>query len=321
MGTTYHHEHANNGHRDKFGADKHYKKRGAKETALIVKDQIQDDHLSIIAAGIAFYIFLALFPAIVALLSIYGLVMEPQQVQQQVDQIGMLPEESQQFLSNTLQNLASKSGQSLGWGMALSILISLWSANSGTKALFEGINIAYHDKNSRSFVKENSISLVFTVGAIFILIICLSLIVAFPALAGNLGLPDVFHTIIEWGRWLLLGVIIVFCISAIYRYAPVKKHPRTKWINWGAIVATVLWLIGSWLFSFYVSNFGNYDEMYGPAAAIVVLMLWFFLSCLFVLIGAELNAVLENRTRDTVSVERVKEQDHYPEYVVDKDNT
>lgn len=279
-------------------------KKGWKEILLRVKDDIGNDNLSIISAGIAFFLFLALFPAIGALLSIYGLVMDPQHVQEQVSQLtGILPEQGQQFLSGMLENVAGQSNSALGWGVALSVLLSLWSANAGTKALFKGVNIVYDETDTRSFIKETAITLAFTLVAIVVFIICISVIVAIPALIGSLGLPAVVVTVVEWVRWLILGAIVVFSIAAVYKYAPVRDNPMFKWVSWGALIATILWLVGSVLFSFYVSNFGNFDETYGAVAAVIIMMLWLYLTCFLILIGAEINAEMEQQTRKDTTVD------------------
>jgi membrane protein len=279
------------------------RKKDWKEILINVKDKIQKNHISIVSAGIAFYLFLALFPALAALLSIYGLIMDPQQVQEQINQLsGILPEQGQQLISETLQSVAGQSNQALGWGVALSILMSLWSANQGTKALFEGVNIAYEEENRRSFLKETAISLLFTLAGIVLFIICISIIVAFPAFMGHLGLPDVLITVIDWARWLILGLMVVFAIAAIYKFAPPEIKPNFIWISVGAIMATLLWLISSVLFSFYVRNFGDFDETYGAVAAVIILMLWLFLSSFLILIGAEINAELEKQTSNDRTV-------------------
>ncbi len=277
--------------------------KGWKQILLRVKDAIANDHIPIISAGVAFYLFLALFPAIAALLSIYGLVMDPQQVQDQMSQLtAILPQQGQQFLSSILESVAEKSNQSLGWGVALSILFSLWSANKGTKAIFEGTSIAYNEENTRSFIKANALSLLFTLSAIVLFIISLSLIVAFPALMGRLGLPDLIITLIEYVRWLILGLLVVFAIAAVYKFGSVRNRPKFRWVNWGAIIATLLWLIASWLFSFYVKNFGNFDETYGAVAAVIIMMLWFFMTSFVILIGAEINAEMEHQTSKDTTV-------------------
>lgn len=270
---------------------------GWKDVFKRVKDQLTQDHISIVAAGIAFYFFLAIFPALVAIISIYGLVNEPAQVEQQLAAItDILPQQAHQMLEERLKSIAGQSGGTLGWGVAISILVSLWSANKGTKSLFEGVNIAYNEKDERGFLKQTGLTLLFTLGGMIVGILSLALVAAFPALVGNLGLPETVQNIISWARWLLLALIVVFSVSLVYKYAPHRSKPQFKWVSWGAMVATVLWVAGSLLFSWYVNNFGNYQEIYGSVAAVIILMLWFNLTSFVILLGAEINSELEHQT-------------------------
>ncbi|PRY10183.1 membrane protein [Pontibacter ummariensis] len=276
---------------------------GWKQVMLRVKDQISSDNIGIVSAGVAFYFFLALFPTLTAIISIYGLVTDPATVEQQMEQLtNVLPQEAHQLLTEQLRSIAEKSGSSLGWGVALSILLSLWSANSGTKSLFEGINIAYDEENDRSFLKLNAITLLFTLGGIILGIITVTLVVGFPALAGNLGLSDTIQTVISWGRWLILAAIVMFGLALIYKVAPTRDDPKFRWVSWGSAIATVLWLVGSLLFSWYVNNFGSYSETYGSVAAVIILMLWFNLTSFIILLGAEINAELEHQTAKDTTV-------------------
>lgn len=274
---------------------------GWKEVMLRVKDQVSKDNLSIVAAGVAFYLFLALFPTLVAIISIYGLITEPAEVEQHMAQLsGILPGSAQEIISDRLQNISQQSDAALGWGLVLSILLSLWSANSGTKSLFQGVNIAYDEENSKSFFKLNGITLLFTLGGIVICGLAFALVVAFPAVIDGLGLPDGVQTVLQLGRWLVLAVFIMLAFSAVYKVAPVRKSPKFRWVAWGAGIASALWIGGSLLFSWYVKNFSNFDEVYGSIAAVIILMLWFNLTCFVILLGAEINAELEHQTgKDT----------------------
>jgi membrane protein len=176
----------------------------------------------------------------------------------------------------------------------------LWSANSGTKALFDGINIAYNQKEERNFIKLNGISLAITLGSIFIGLIAVALAIGFPALIDKVGLPPSLSTIISLVRWPILLVIVVISIAAIYKFAPDRNNPKFRWVSWGAAIAASLWIIGSLLFSLYINNFSNYDATYGAVAAVIILMLWFQLTSLCVLLGAEINSELEHQTdKDT----------------------
>ena len=267
---------------------------GWKKILFNVKDRIGENNVSIVSAGVAFYAFLAVFPAIAALVSIYGLAMDPQSIQNQLSQIsGMMPDQAYEILKNQLQSLAKTSGTALGWSMAISILFSVWSANKGTKSLFTGVDIAYGTESDRGFFKQNGLTLLFTSGAILLVIVSMALIVGFPALVHTLKLPSTVDSLISWGRWLLLAVLLIWFLGMIYKYAPDKPAPDFKWVLPGALTATILWLIASWGFSYYVSNFGSYGEVYGSISAVVVMLLWLFITSFIILLGAELNSEIE----------------------------
>ncbi|MFD2517031.1 YihY/virulence factor BrkB family protein [Salinimicrobium flavum] len=267
---------------------------GWKTIFLRVKDEIGENNVSIVSAGVAFYAFLAVFPAIGAMVSIYGLAMNPQSIQSQLSQLAaVMPQQAFEIIKSQLENLVSTSGKALGWSMAIGILFSIWSANKGTKSLFTGIDIAYDTKNTRNFFKQNGLTLLFTFGAIVLVILSMALIVAFPAFVDELGLPDNIESLIRWLRWVVLAVIVIFFLGIVYKYAPSKRTPKFYLVLPGALLATVLWLLASWGFSFYVSNFGSYGEVYGSISAVVVLLLWFFLTSFIILLGAELNSEIE----------------------------
>ena len=267
-----------------------------KKFIMAIMAEIKYDHVQVVSAGVAFYFFLALFPTFAAIISVYGLVMEPEQVQEQMAQVSAnLPEQTHQMLSNILNRLASQSNQSLGWSLVLSILIFFWSANKGTSAVFEGVNIAYNKVDERNFFKKNAITLLFTIGGIIAGFLSITIVIGFPAFIGQLGLPSFLRIFIGWLRWPLMAGIIIAALGLIYKVAPDRKTEGFKWMNWGAITATLLWLAGSLLFTFYVNNFGSYEKTYGSFAAVIILMLWFFLTAYVILLGAEINSVLENR--------------------------
>lgn len=267
---------------------------GWKTILLSVKDQIGENNVSIVSAGVAFYAFLAIFPAIGALVSIYGLAMDPQQIQEQLTQLSsVMPQQAYEILKNQLQSLTESSGSALGWSMAIGLLFSIWSANKGTKSLFTGVDIAYDLENNRGFLKQNGLTLLFTFGAIIMVLLSMALIVGFPAFVDQLGLSGTLEAVIRWLRWVVLAVIVVFFVGLVYQYAPDKRTVGFRWVWPGAVLATILWLIASWGFSFYVKNFGSYGEVYGSISAVVVLLLWLFLTSFIILIGAELNSEIE----------------------------
>lgn len=278
----------------KFDKPSEISASGWKKIALKVKDEIGENNVSIVSAGVAFFAFLAVFPAIGALVSIYGLAMDPQSIQQQLNSISsVMPDQALEIIQKQLETIVSTSGSALGWSMALGILFSLWSANKGTKSLFTGVDIAYGTHDDRGFIKQNALTLLFTLAAVILVIISMAVIVLFPAIVGYLGLPSGIETLIGYGRWVILAAIVIFFLAAIYKYAPAKKTSKFKWVLPGALLATILWLIASWGFSFYVKNFGSYGEVYGSISAVVVLLLWLFLTSFIILIGAELNSEIE----------------------------
>lgn len=271
--------------------------KGWRDIVYRIKDGLVNDNVSIIAAGVAFYALLAIFPALAALLSTYGLIANPADVQQQLNALsGILPAEARTLLNQQLSDIASRSGAALSVGVIVGLLITLWSASKGIMNLITALNIVYDEKEKRGFLELNGLALLSTAGAVVFAVLALGLIVALPALLGNLGLPEQIRTWVEWLRWPLLVLFVMIGLAVIYRYGPSRSKPRWRWVSWGAVVATLLWIVGSALFSFYVSHFGSYNETYGSVGAVVILMMWFYLSAYVVLLGAELNAEMEHQT-------------------------
>jgi membrane protein len=272
--------------------------RGFKDITVRVGKQMNEDNLDIVAAGVAFYAFLALFPALAALISIYGLLFEPATVQSQLAQVAeFLPAQAQDLIGQILSQVAGRSEQALGWGAIISILLGLWSANNGTKALVKGLNIAYDQKESRSFFKLIALTLLFTFGGIIVVIVSIGLIIGLSAIIGVLELPSTLKTLLLLTRWVVLALLISGSLTVIYRYAPSRDNPKWRWVTWGSSIATLFWLAGSGGFSLYVSYFGNFNATYGSVAAVVILLFWFLLSSYAILLGAEINAEMEHQTK------------------------
>ncbi|MFA5516629.1 MAG: YihY/virulence factor BrkB family protein [Desulfuromonadales bacterium] len=273
-------------------------KQGWRDVVLRVKDEQKRDNLSVVAAGVAFYSLLAIFPALAAAVSIYGLVADPAQLQQQLQSLSqMLPQQAYQILDQQLSSLVRQSGQALGLGVALGILVALWSANKGMKALITSLNITYNEKEKRGFFKLNGLALLLTFGAIVFFLISMALIVIVPALLGNIGLPSFIHGLVNYLRWPLLAFFVIVALAVLYHMGPSRDRPRWQWVSWGAIIGATLWIVASILFSVYVANFGSYNKTYGSMGAVIILLMWFFLTAYAVLIGAEFNAEMEHQTR------------------------
>lgn len=280
-------------------------KAGWKDVLWRVKDQLAEDRLSIIAAGVAFYGLLSIFPALTALIALYGLVFDPDQVMQQIQAMqGVLPGQAAQLLASQMQDLSQTSHSALGIGVAGGIILALWSASSAVKTLMEALNVAYDEEERRGFLKRTALALGLTLAAIIGAILAIALVVVLPAIIGFLGLGETLQTLAQWARWPIVVVVVWAGIALMYRYGPSRDRPRVAWLSWGAGAAVLLWLIGSLLFSWYVTSFGNYNKTYGSMGAVVILLMWFLLSAYAVLIGAELNAELERQTRKDTTVGR-----------------
>lgn len=263
-----------------------------------VKDDVAADNVSIIAGGAAFFGLLALFPALAAAVALYGLVTDPANVSAQLDQLGgIVPAEARMILDEQLQRIASAGNRSLGIGAGVALLLALWSAAKGVKSLMVALNVVYHEQERRGFFKLNGTALLLTLTMLLVVPFALTTVAVLPALIDRLPLPEIAAVAARWLRWPLLALVAVGAIGVLYRFGAARTRPRPKWSWPGAIVATVLWLAASALFSWYVSSFGSYNETYGSVAAIAVLMMWFWLSTYVVLLGGELNAELEQRRR------------------------
>ena len=265
-----------------------------KSILLKVKGRIGENNVVIVAAGVGFFGFLAIFPAMMALISIYGFLIDPKEIEEQVSNISsMMPEQTHEILQYRVDNFIKPEGESLGWSTFFGILLGIWIGNLGTKSLFRGINIAYGTDSKRGIIKNNGLTLLFTFGAIILIILSAALIVAFPALIEKIGLPDKISSLISWMRWLVMGIVLVGSIGLIYNFGPKRKRPGFKWVLPGAVIATFLWLIASWTFSFYLRNFWNLSEIYGSISTVIFLMLWLFISTFIILLGAEINYEIE----------------------------
>jgi membrane protein len=273
--------------------------RGWKDIAKRTAKEVKQDQVPLLGAGVAFYALLSLFPAIIAGVSIYGLVADPATVRDQISKLTeMLSPETAKIVGTQLQQVTSGAGGALGLATVIGILTALWSASSGMKALITGVNLAYDENESRKFVKLRGLAILLTLGAMVLMAIALALIVAFPALA------DSWPTMLRWTvgvlRWVLLAALLIAGLAALYRYAPDRDEPKWSWVSWGSGIATLLWILASIGFSIYANSFGNYNKTYGALAGIIILMFWLYLTAVIVLVGAELNTEMELQTaKDT----------------------
>ena len=273
--------------------------RGWKDIAKRTLKEVKQDQVPLLSAGVAFYTLLSLFPAIIAGVSIYGLVADPQTVRDQIDRLAnTLSPQTADILTEQIRQVTSSAGGALGVATVVGILTALWSASSGMKALVTGVNLAYDETESRKFVKLRGLSIVLTLGAMVLLALAGATIAGFPPIADDL--PTAVQWVVSILRFVVLAVLLVLGLAALYRYAPDRDEPKWTWVSWGSGVATVLWILASIGFSIYVKSFGSYNKTYGALAGIIILMFWLYLTAVIVLVGAELNTEMELQTaKDT----------------------
>jgi membrane protein len=240
---------------------------------------------------------LGLFPGIAALVSIYGLFVDPQTMVNHLDIVtGVAPGGAANVLREQLTRLGQQTSTTLGVSFLVSLAISVWTATSGIRAVFDGLNVAYGETEKRSFVRLTAIALLFTVGAIGFVLVALAAVVALPVALSYIPLPGLTSVVLNIARWPILFVIVTFALSIFYRYGPSHAAPKWRWISWGSVSATILWLAASILFSWYVAYFGSYNKTYGSLGAIIGFMTWIWLSVIAVLLGGQLNAEIEQQT-------------------------
>jgi membrane protein len=272
-------------------------KAGWRDILLRVKDEISNDHVSISAAGVAFYGLLAIFPAIAALIGIAGLMFDPAGIEGQLEQAAaVLPENAARILQDQARKVAENSGGTASFAAIGGLALALYSASAGMRTLMESMNIAYDEDETRGFVALYATSLALTVVLIIGAVVAMGAVLILPTLFGSLGLGAVFQAVLNYGRWPVLALLMILGLAVIYRYGPSREDARWRWITPGAVIATVLWVIASIAFSIYVRNFGSYNETYGSLGGVIILLMWFWLSAFIVLLGAELNAEMEHQT-------------------------
>jgi membrane protein len=262
-----------------------------------IYQRTNDDRLLAVAAGVVFYALLALFPAITALVSLYGLFATPSTISQHLSLAnGLLPAGVIDIVEEQVNRLVRRGSTQLGFGFIFGLAFALWSANSGVKAIFDALNVVYKEKEKRGFIKLNLVSLGFTLGAIVAILIAIAAVVVVPLLVGYVGFRGFGQSWIQWLRWPVLIALVVLGLAALYRFGPSRTEPRWQWLTVGSGFATVAWLGSSALLSWYLSNFANYDATYGSLGAAIGLMIWMWVSTIVVLLGAELNAEIAHET-------------------------
>jgi membrane protein len=270
---------------------------GWKDVVWRVSNEVGRDNVLDVAASVAFYGLLALYPALLATISMYGLLSDPTDVIRQVNQLSIaLPAGARSAVMNQMRDIARTSPTGLGLGLLLSLGVAFLSASSGVAALMRGISAVYDERDTRGWVRVRLIALSFTMSLSLFVILSVSTITLLPSVVERVGLGRAPLVLVRFARWPTLALAAVACLAILYRHAPNRTPARWKWVAPGAILATLIWTVGSFSFGIYVENFGRFNRTYGTIGAAVVLSLWMYMSALAILLGAELNAELERQT-------------------------
>lgn len=284
----------------KRGATRHYHipLKGPWQIAKRVGSKIVSDNLQVVTAGCAFYALFAIFPALWASISLFGLVIDAATVERQFGFLAtVLPAQAYDIVIGEIRRIASTSDNTLGWSFGVGLAIALWSANLGTQAMFFALSIVSGKTGHRSMLRFYLSAFACTLIGILGGVAILFALVYVPVLVADTGQGGAIETIVKWVRWPFLALLVLTLLALLYRYGPGHRDAKWRWVSVGAIFATTVWLLASIGFSYYVSNFfSNYDRMYGSLGAVIVLLLWLYLTFFIVLVGAEINAVLESQT-------------------------
>lgn len=279
--------------------------KGWKDIAFRLKDEIGQDRVGLIAAGVAFYGLLALFPAITALLAIGGLLVEPSQIINQLSALsGIVPEAAMNIITEQATEVAGSREGGLGLAAVFGIGLAIYSASKGMGSLMDGMNVAYDETEERGFIRLKLETLCLTLFLIFGLLIAVAAMIAIPVLLNILNFGAFSETAATVIIVALILALSMLGLAVLYRYGPSRDAPEFRWVSPGAVAACIIWLIGSAGFAFYVANFGAYNESFGALGGVVVLLMWLWISAFIVMLGAELNAEMEAQTRYDTTVGR-----------------
>ncbi len=265
-----------------------------KSLLIRVYRAIGADQLGLLAAGVAFYALFALFPGLGAATWLFSLLADPHFIQQQANQLrDVVPGEAYKLIEQQLVALASRNSTGFSVAGIISILLALYTARLAASSMMQALNAIYKLEETRGFIKTNAIAILFTFVAIAVFLLAIAVLVVLPALFSFIGFPPLVENLVRYLRWPLLAALAVAALALTYRFGPNRKSARWRWVTWGSITATVIWLIASFGFSWYVSAFGSYDRVYGSLGAVVILLFWFWLTGFSALLGAELDRLIE----------------------------
>ncbi|MBP0617815.1 YihY/virulence factor BrkB family protein [Jiella mangrovi] len=276
---------------------------GWKDVLWRIYQEISDDRVMLIAAGVTYYLLLAMVPALSALVSVYGLFADPSTIQQQISMLSsFVPGGGMDIIGEQLTRLSQQDNATLGVTFVISLALALWSANAGMKALFEAMNVAYDEHEERGFVKLTLISLAFTLAAVVSAILFIVVVVLLPIVLEFVGLGQSTEWLVRIASYVGMAVVVSLAVASLYRWGPCRANAQWKWITPGVILTMMLVMIVSVLFSWYVANFGSYNKTYGSLGALIGFMTWIWISSTILIIGGELNSEMEHQTaRDTTT--------------------
>ncbi|WP_342167019.1 YihY/virulence factor BrkB family protein [Methylobacterium sp. SD21] len=275
---------------------------GWKDILVRTWRDVGENRIMLVSAGVTFFALLAIFPAIAALVSLYGLVADTATISEQLGSLqGILPQGALDIVGEQVTRLNEKGNTTLGFSLLLGLVLSIWSANGGMKHVFDALNLVYNERESRGFFTLNLVSLGFTAGALLFLVLALAGVVALPIALNFLGLGEGAWWLSQL-RWPVMFLAVLLGLALLYRYGPSRDAPRWRWATPGSALAAFLWLGGSLLFSWYVGNFGKYNQTYGSLGAAIGFMTWIWISTTIVLLGAQVNAEMEHQTAEDTTV-------------------
>jgi membrane protein len=282
-------------------------------------NESSSDNIGLISAGVAFYGFLAFVPTLAALVLCYGLFADPSTIASHLQSLfRLLPEEAARLIGEQLLSVTSSGAGKKGFGLLLSLLLSIYGAMNGASAIITAVNIAYDEEEKRSYFKLTGLACLITIGLLFAGIIAIFAIAALAFLEHFLpAMPDIVITITRLGFWLLAALAASMILSVIYRYAPDRHRAQWRWLTPGSVLATAGWLIVSLGFGIYASHFGNYGATYGALSAVVVTLMWLYLSAYILILGAELNSEIEHQTAEDTTTGEPKPMGERQAYVAD----
>jgi membrane protein len=268
-----------------------------RDVFIRVYRNVETNRVIVVAAGVSFYSLLAIFPAIAAMVAIYGLFADPTAISSHLDSAsGLLPGGAIEVIRDQLTRTSSRGAGTLRFTFLGALAFSLWSANAGIKSIFDALNLVYNEEEKRGFVILNLVSLLFTAAAIVLALAAIVLVIALPIVLDYIGLGVATDLTVRVGRWPLLFLGVGFALAVLYRYGPSRSEPKLRWISWGSAFAAITWIIASVLFSWYTANFGAYDKTYGSLGAVIGFMIWLWISMIVILVGAAIDAEIERQT-------------------------